>query len=97
MSLNLSNSALGLLMEQEPERLRQPRQRRSAIYLFTCHLEWVNRRRLDAYQELVAALDDWDKEVRMVAETLLRRSSPHREGKAAARPAPQKNSGRQTR
>lgn len=48
--------------------------RPDALYLFFCHLEWRDRRRPDAYQELIAALDDQDAEIRQVAESLLRRS-----------------------
>ncbi len=50
--------------------------RRDPLYLFACHLEWRDRRNIKAYQELVAALDDPDEEVRAVAESLLHRSSP---------------------
>jgi hypothetical protein len=46
------------------------------LYLFACHLEWHNRGNLAAYQDLLAALDDLDYSVRVVAEVLLRRSSP---------------------
>ena len=52
---------------------------RDPLYLFICHLEWHRRRNLAAYQDLVAALDDRDSDVRSVAEALLHRSSPHRE------------------
>lgn len=45
-----------------------------ALYLFICHLEWHERRDPDAYQELMAALDDQDTEMRQVAESLLHRS-----------------------
>jgi hypothetical protein len=49
---------------------------RDPLYLFLCHLEWHNRRNLAGYQELLAALDDNDSDIRMVAEVLLHRSSP---------------------
>jgi len=49
---------------------------RDPLYLFACHLEWRNRGDLLAYHELVAALDDPNKEIRTVAEVLLHRSSP---------------------
>ena len=52
---------------------------RDALYLFACHLEWRIRRNLAAYQELVAALDDQDGDVRTLAESLLHRSSPRPE------------------
>lgn len=44
---------------------------RDALYLFVCHLEWRNRRNLAAYQELLAALDDRDDDIRRLAESLL--------------------------
>ena len=49
---------------------------REPAYLFACHLEWRDKGNVKAYQELVAALDDRNQEIRAVAETLLRRSSP---------------------
>lgn len=51
-------------------------QRRNASYLFACHLAWRDRRDVEAYQKLVAALDDCNREIRAVAEMLLHRSSP---------------------
>lgn len=50
---------------------------RDPLYLFARHLEWCNRGSITAYQELVAALDDPNRDIRAVAETLVRRSSPH--------------------
>ncbi len=50
--------------------------RRDPLYLFACHLEWRDRRNLEAYKELIAALDDHDRDIRYVAELLLHRSSP---------------------
>jgi hypothetical protein len=52
---------------------------RDPLYLFACHLEWHYKRNLAAYQELLAALDDVDCDIRAVAEALLHRSSPRRE------------------
>ena len=52
---------------------------RDPLYLFACHLEWHHKRNLAAYQELLAALDDVDCDIRAVAEALLHRSSPRRE------------------
>jgi len=49
---------------------------RDSLYLFLCHVEWRNTRNLDAYKDLVAALDDPDPNIRQLAESLLRRSSP---------------------
>jgi len=52
---------------------------RDALYLFACHLEWLTKRNLAAYQELLAALDDHDGDIRRLAEYLLHRSSPRPE------------------
>ncbi len=52
---------------------------RDPLYLFACHLESHHKRNLAAYQELLAALDDVDCDIRAVAEALLHRSSPRRE------------------
>ena len=49
---------------------------RDPLYLFARHLEWRNSKNLAAYQELLAALDDPNEKIRMVAEVLLHRSSP---------------------
>lgn len=50
---------------------------REPLYLFACHLEWRNKKSLNAYQELIAALDDANAAIRAVAEDLLsHRSSP---------------------
>jgi hypothetical protein len=46
------------------------------LYLFVCHVQWHKRRNLEAYQELVAALDDSDGRIRTIAEMMLHRSSP---------------------
>ncbi len=53
--------------------------RRDALYLFACHLEWLTKRNLAAYQELLAALDDHDGDIRRLAEALVHRSSPRPE------------------
>ena len=45
-------------------------------YLFACHLACHYWRSLLAYQALVAALDDSDQRIRVIAEMLLHRSSP---------------------
>ena len=52
---------------------------RDALYLFACHLEWCTRRNLAAYQELLAALDDQDSDIRRLAQSLLHRRSPRPE------------------
>jgi len=49
---------------------------RNALYLFACHLLCHSSRNLSAYQELLAALDEPNCEIRTVAEVLLRRNSP---------------------
>ena len=63
------------------------------IYLFACHLEWRDRGNLRGYNELVAALDDRDQSIRVLAETLLHRSSPQPKNKVdrndAGDPQPQ--------
>jgi hypothetical protein len=56
--------------------------RRDPLYLFACHLEWRDMRKLEAYKELVAALDDHDRDIRALAELLLHRSSPRPEAKS---------------
>ena len=77
----------GAIMESQPTHVSGPSVHRSPLYLFACHLEWLSKGRLDAYQELVAALDDCDEDIRRVAENLLHRSSPRRQLKSAARSA----------
>jgi len=52
---------------------------RDALYLFACHLEWRTKRNLAAYQELLAAPDDHDDDIRRLTESLLHRSSPRPE------------------
>ena len=47
---------------------------RDPLYLLVCHLEWRNRGNVAAYQELLAALDDPDNAIRVVAEVLLHRN-----------------------
>jgi hypothetical protein len=56
---------------------------RDPLYLFACHLEWRDKRNVKAYQELVAALEDCNQEIRAVAEALLHRSSPRPQPKIA--------------
>jgi hypothetical protein len=51
-------------------------EQRDPLYLFACHLEWRDRRNVAAYQGLLAALDHPQKGIRVVAEVLLKRSSP---------------------
>ncbi len=70
-----------LISKPEPER-DDSMTTRNPLFLFACHLEWRNHRRVEAYQELVAALDDPNEEIRALAEDLLHRASPRprREG-----------------
>ena len=58
---------------------------RDPIYLFACHLEWHYRGNLRAYLDLISALDDQDENIRLLAERLLHRSSPHLSGEFVAR------------
>jgi len=51
-----------------------------ALYLFACHLEWHTKRNLEAYHELIAALDDHEDDIRRLAEALLHRGSPRPAG-----------------
>ncbi len=74
----------GVIMKQQPTHASGPSVHRSPLYLFACYLEWCNKGSLDAYQELVAALDDCDEQIRSVAEDLLHRSSPRRQSKLPA-------------
>ena len=46
------------------------------LFLFACHLAWHRDGDVNAYQELVAALDDRNPDIRAVAENLLHRLSP---------------------
>jgi hypothetical protein len=46
------------------------------LYLLACYLEWHHWRNLEAYQTLVAALDDSENSTREIAELLLHRISP---------------------
>ncbi len=64
------------MAETRTPRTRHLPERRDPLYLFACHLEWRDKRNIEAYQELVAALDDCNQEIRAVAEKLLHRSSP---------------------
>jgi hypothetical protein len=60
----------------EPTKMPKDAGRHDPLYLFVCHLEWNGSRKLAAYQELLAALDDHDRNIRRLAEELLHRSSP---------------------
>ncbi len=64
------------LLVRKPETERdEAAQRRDPLFLFACHLDWRQKRNVKAYQELVAALDDQNEEIRTLAEDLLRRAS----------------------
>jgi hypothetical protein len=45
-----------------------------SLYLFLCHLEWRRTGNVAAYQELLAALVDTDRNLCVVAEVLLQDS-----------------------
>jgi hypothetical protein len=79
-----------VIMEQATKPVCGPARHRDPLYLFACHLEWCNKGRLDTYQELIAALDDCDEDIRKVAEDLLHRVSPRRPLSSAARSGEQK-------
>lgn len=49
---------------------------RDPLFLFLCHIAWRDRKDIEAYQVLVAALDDSKVEIRELAEHLLHRASP---------------------
>jgi hypothetical protein len=57
------------------------------LYLLACQVQWHHQRNLRAYQALVAALDDSDQRIRVLAEMLLHRSSPRpqRESRGVSR------------
>ena len=59
-----------------PPNANDKKRGRDPLYLFFCHLEWRLHGNVKAYQDIVAALDDCDPEVRLVAENLLHRPSP---------------------
>ncbi len=73
---------MGAIMERKSRHASSLR--RNPVYLFACHVEWCSKGRVDAYQELIAALDDPDDGIRRVAENLLHRSSPRRQLRSAA-------------
>ncbi len=56
---------------------------RDPLYLFACHLDWRTNRNINAYHELVAALDDRDEQTRDLAAELLQRCSPRPQAKKA--------------
>ena len=72
----LRKAASGTVVREVSEKAGNARAERDPLYLFACHLEWRQIGSLEAYQELVAALDDPNSEIRAVAEDLLHRSSP---------------------
>lgn len=57
---------------------------RDPLYMFACHLEWHIQRDLVAYAELLAALDDPDPDIRLLAESLMHRKSPRPISRAEA-------------
>lgn len=57
------------------------------FFLFACHLEWRDKRNVRAYEELVAALDDANEEIRILAEHLLHRASPRPRHQESPKPS----------
>jgi len=51
---------------------------RDPLYLFVCFVEWRKHGGVREFEELLAALDDPNEEVRLVAESLVDRLSPSR-------------------
>ena len=51
------------------------KEHRDALYVFACHFEWCSKRSLVAYQEVLAAIDDHDCDIRILAQELLFRST----------------------
>jgi hypothetical protein len=83
LSLGGLGSSLGAtgLSEQSLSKRSAMAGNHDPLYLFACHLEWHDWRNLGGYQSLVAALDDSDQRIRVIAEMLLHRSSPRPQGK----------------
>jgi len=77
-SLGGVGSSLGAtgLSEQSLSRRSAMAGNPDPLYLFACHLESHRWRNLGGHQALVAALDDSDQSIRVIAEMLLHRSSP---------------------
>ena len=61
------SAATGIALTDMSEKIGH----RDVLYLFACHLEWLTKRNLAAYQELLAALDDHDGDICRLAEALL--------------------------
>lgn len=61
--------------DPEPEE-HEAMRRRDTLFLFACHIKWRDNRDVKAYQELLAALDDPNEDIRAIAESLLQRASP---------------------
>lgn len=72
----LRKAASGTVVREVSEKAGNAHSERDPLYLFACHLEWRQIGSLEAYQELVAALDDPNSGIRAVAEDLLHRGSP---------------------
>ena len=52
---------------------------RDPLYLFMCYVQWHHTQNVTTHQELLAAMDDDDPDIRLVAEVLLDRVSPRLE------------------
>ena len=75
------------LIKRDPEsEEHQAIRSRDTLFLFACHLEWRDNRDVKAYQELLAALDDPNEDIRSVAENLLHRASPRPQREGPANP-----------
>ena len=74
-----TGDSFGSHVLEDDELSTDPVPGRDSLYLFGCHLLWHHEGNVKAYQELVAALDDPDPDIRVVAESLLYRSSPRRD------------------
>ncbi len=55
-----ASSAVPVSSVEESQRGHRRGLCRDPLYLFACHLEWRHKGRLEAYQELVAALATFD-------------------------------------
>ena len=55
--------------------MSERKETRDALYLFACHVEWCTKQSLVEYNELLAAMDDHDCNIRVLAEELATRSS----------------------
>src|ERR1700722_14892248 len=78
VSISLASTGLSerSLSQRSLSKPSAPVRNHDPLYLFSCQLEWHRGRSLGTYQELVAALDDTDRRIRLIAEMMLHRGSP---------------------